>query len=329
VKPSLVAGLAGFRSAATISRPNLLPRELAGKSLKMIHKDRKSFYYFHPAWELLKETYVEWRKDNAPQLGAALAFYTIFSLAPLCIIIIVVIGYFLGKESVQLYIVNQMTEFVGKDNALNIMMTIEKSHNPGSDIYATIVAFILMLFGSSFVVVMLKNAINTMWGAKQYSSGIITTIKDRLISCIIVLLLILISFVLMISSSFLAALKLYLSSSAFIPIIFFQAGDILVSLLILTLIFAVLYKFLPDVNISWGDVWVGGAVTAILFTLGKIILGSYIGRISISSAYGAAGSLVVMLLWVYYSAQIIFVGAEFTQVYARKYGREIRPRREK
>lgn len=132
----------------------------------------------------------------------------------------------------------------------------------------------------------------------------------------------------MISSSLLAALKLYLSSSATIPIIFFQAGDILFSLSILTLIFAALYKFLPDVTISWGDVWVGGAVTAILFTLGKIVLGSYIGRSSISSAYGAAGSLVVLLLWVYYSAQIIFVGAEFTQVYARKYGREIRPRRE-
>jgi membrane protein len=190
------------------------------------------------------------------------------------------------------------------------------------------VAFLLMLFGSSFVVVMLKDAMNTMWGAKQYSSGIISTIKDRLISCFIVLILILVSFLLMISSSFLSALKLYLSTSATIPIIFFQAGDILVSLFILTLIFAVLFKFLPDVTISWGDVWVGALVTAILFALGKIFLGSYIGRISISSAYGAAGSLVVMLLWVYYCAQIIFVGAEFTQVYARKYGREISPRRE-
>jgi membrane protein len=155
----------------------------------------------------------------------------------------------------------------------------------------------------------------------------LTTIKDRLISCVIVLLLILISFILMLTSSLLSVVKLYLSSSTAIPIIFFQAGDILVSLLVLTLIFAALYKFLPDVTISWGDVWVGGAVTAILFTLGKVVLGSYIGRSGISSAYGAAGSLVVLLLWVYYSAQIIFVGAEFTQVYARKYGREIRPRR--
>ena len=293
----------------------------------MTLKDSRFFYYFQPTWELFKETYVEWRKDNAPQLGAALAFYTIFSLAPLFIIIIAVIGYFLGKESVQIYMTKEMTEFVGKDNAMNIMMMIEKSHKPGSGVYATILAFLLMLFGSSFVVVMLKNAMNTMWGVKQYSSGIITTVKDRLISCFIVLLLIFVSFLLMISSSLLAALKLYLSSSAPIPIILFQAGDIFFSLLILTLIFAVLYKFLPDVNISWGDVWVGGAVTALLFTLGKIFLGSYLGRISISSAYGAAGSLVVMLLWVYYSAQIIFVGAEFTQVYARKYGREISPRR--
>jgi membrane protein len=294
----------------------------------MTHRDRRFLACFHPAWELLKETYGEWRKDNAPQLGAALAFYTIFSLAPLCIIIIAVIGYFLGKESVQLYIIHQMTEFVGKDNALNIMTMIQKDFRPGSGVYASIVAFLIMLFGSSFVVVMLKNAMNTIWGVTQYYAGIMKTIKDRLISCIIVLLLIVISFLLMILSSLLSAVKLYLSSSAPIPIIFYQTGDILVSLLVLTFIFAALYKFLPDVTISWGDVWVGGAVTAILFTLGKIVLGSYIGRSSISSAYGAAGSLVVLLLWVYYSAQIIFVGAEFTQVYARKCGRAIRPRRE-
>jgi membrane protein len=312
-----------------MTRPILGPPDLGRKSSNMTRKDRKFSYYFHPAWELLKETYVEWRKDNAPQLGAALAFYTIFSLAPLCIIIIAVIGYFLGKESVQLYIIYQMTEFVGRDNALNIMTMIQKDLRPGSGVYASILAFLIMLFGSSFVVVMLKNAMNTIWGVNQYSSGILATIKDRLISCVIVLLLILVSFLLMISSSLLAVVKLYLSSLATIPIIFFQAGDILVSLLILTIIFAVLYKFLPDVSISWGDVWVGGAVTALLFTLGKIVLGSYIGRSSISSAYGAAGSLVVLLLWVYYSAQIIFVGAEFTQVYARKYGREIRPRRGK
>jgi membrane protein len=291
----------------------------------MTHKDRR---FFQPAWALLKETYGEWRKDNAPQLGAALAFYTIFSLAPLCIIIIAVIGYFLGKESVQLYIIHRMTEIVGKYNALNIMAMIQKDFRPVSGVYASIVAFLLMLFGSSFVVVMIKNAMNTIWGVNHYSSGIMTTIKNRIISCVIVLLLILISFILMITSSLLSVIKLYLSSSIDIPIIFFQAGDILVSLFILTLLFALLYKFLPDVTISWSDVWVGGAVTAILFTLGNIVLGSYIGRSSISSAYGAAGSLVVLLLWIYYSAQIIFVGAEFTQVYARKYGREIRPRRE-
>jgi membrane protein len=294
----------------------------------MIHQDRKSFYYFHSAWELVKETYGEWRKDNAPQLGAALAFYTIFSLAPLCIIIIAVIGYFLGTQSVQRYIIHQMTEFVGHHNALNFMTMIQKDIRPGSGIYATVLAFLIMIFGSSFVVVMLKNAINTMWGVNHYAAGIITTVKDRLISCIIVLLLILISFLLMISSSLLSAIKLYLSSSVPVPIILFQVGDFIVSLLILTLIFAVLYKFLPDVIISWRDVWVGAAVTAILFTLGKVFLGSYIGRSSISSAYGAAGSLVVLLLWVYYSAQIIFVGAEFTQVYARRCGREIRPRQE-
>jgi len=294
----------------------------------MAHEDSRFFYYTQHAWELLKETYVEWRKDNAPQLGAALAFYTIFSLAPLCIIIIAVIGYFLGKDTVQIYIIKEMTEFVGKDNAINIMTMIQKGYKPGSGVYATIVAFLLMLLGSSVVVIMLKDAMNTMWGVRQISLDFITTIKRRIISCMVILLLIFISFLLMVSSSLSAAVKLYLSSSLSIPLILFQAGDIFLSLLTLTFIFAVLYKFLPDVIISWSDVRVGAAVTAILFTLGKIILGSYIGRSSISSAYGAAGSLVVILLWVYYSAQIIFVGAEFTQVYARKYGMEIKPQGE-
>ena len=294
----------------------------------MAYKGGRFFSYTRYVWELCKETYVEWRKDNAPHFGAALAFYTIFSLAPLFIIIIAVIGYFLGKESVQIFLITQMAEFVGRNNAQNIMTMIQKSYTPGSEIYATILAFIIMLFGSSFVVVMLKEAINTMWGARQYSSGIIIAIKDRLISCIVVLLFTFISLLLMISSSLLAAIKLYLSNSVPIPMILFQAGDIIISLLILTLIFAVLYKYLPDVIVSWRDVWVGAVVTALLFTVGKFLLGSYIGRSSISSAYGAAGSLVMVLLWVYYSAQIIFVGAEFTQVYARKCGREIRPRGE-
>jgi membrane protein len=294
----------------------------------MACKDGRFFHYTQYAWELLKETYLEWRKDNAPQLGAALAFYTIFSLAPLCIIIIAVIGYFLGKEPVQTYIIIQMAEFVGRNNAQNIMTMIQRGYTPGSEIYATIFAFFIMLFGSSLIVVMLKDAINTMWGAKHDSSGIINAIKDRLTSCFIVLIFTLIALLLMILSSLLAATKLYLSNSIPIPIILFQMGDIIISILILTLIFVVLYKFLPDVHISWSDVWVGAIVTAMLFTLGKFFLGSYIGRSSVSSAYGAAGSLVVILLWVYYSAQIIFVGAEFTQVYARKSGRKIRPRGE-
>ena len=203
---------------------------------------------------------------------------------------------------------------------------IQKGYKPGSGIYATIIAFLLMLLGSSIVFVMLKNALNTMWGVKQVSLGFIRSIRQRLISCMIVLLFIFISFLLMILSLILAAIKIYLSGYLPIHIFLFQIGDIIVSLVIVTFIFAMLYKFLPDVDISWGDVWVGAAVTAILFTLGKIFLGSYIGRSSVSSAYGAAGSLVVILLWIYYSALIIFAGAEFTQVYARKYGLQIRPR---
>jgi membrane protein len=173
-----------------------------------------------------------------------------------------------------------------------------------------------MLLGSSIVFAMLKNALNTMWGVKQVSIGFVKSIRQRIISYIVVLLFIFVLFLLMILSSLLAALKIYLSGSSFILIIVIEIGDIVFSLVTVTFIFVMLYKFLSDVNISWNDVWVGAAITAILFTLGKIFLGSYICRSSVSSAYGAAGSLMVILLWVYYSALIIFAGAEFTQVYA-------------
>jgi membrane protein len=274
-------------------------------------------------WELLQETYSEWNKDNAPQLGAALAFYTIFSLAPILVIIIAVVGYFLGKESVQIYVLNELSQFVGRDNAINLMNMVKASYEPGSGLRATLIAIALMLIGSTTIFVMLKDALNTMWGVKPYNNGLLQVVKDRLLSFSAVLLVGFVIFLSMLASSILAALANFLETFYAIPLIFFRIGDFFLFLILLTFLFAILYKVLPDATIAWKDVWVGSAVTALLFMVGKFLLGLYIGRSSVSSVYGAAGSFVVVLLWVYYSAQIIFVGAEFTQVYARKFGSSI------
>jgi len=278
--------------------------------------------YWQQLWILLRETYNEWSEDNASQLGAALAFYTIFSLAPILIIIVAAVGFVLGKESVQIYILGELAKVIGQNNAGYVMSTIQSSYQEGSGIRATLIAIFIILIGSTTVCVMLKNALNFMWGVTERPSGIFEIIKNRVMSSLIILLAGFFLFLSMIISSLISTVSNFID----IPFIFYTLIDNIVSIILLTLLFSMLYKVLPDVEISWGDVWVGGAITAVLFTLGKFLLGLYLARSTVSSAYGAAGSLVVLLLWVYYSAQIIFLGAEFTQVYAKKYGSEILPK---
>ena len=272
---------------------------------------------------LLEETYAEWSKDNASQLGAALAFYTIFSIAPILIIVVAVVGFVLGKESVQTYILAELAKVIGQDNGAYVMSVIQNRYHAGSGLRATLIAIALILVGSTTVCVMLKNALNTMWGVDDKPSGLLNVIKERIMSSLIILVVGLFLLLSMLISSIISTVSNFIN----IPLILFTTIDNIVSICLLTLLFSMLYKMLPDVRISWGDVWVGGAVTAVLYTLGKFLLGLYLARSTVSSAYGAAGSLVVLLLWVYYSAQIIFLGAEFTQVYARKYGSEIVPKK--
>jgi membrane protein len=272
---------------------------------------------------LLEEMYAEWSKDNASQLGAALAFYTIFSLAPILIIIVAVVGVILGKESVQTYILAELGKVIGQDNGAFVMNVIQSRYQAGSGLEATIIAIVLILVGSTTVCMTLKSALNTMWGVNGKPSGFLNYIKERIMSSLIILVIGAFLFLSMIVSSVISTISNFID----IPLFLFSTIDNIVSIILLTLLFSMLYKMLPDVKISWGDVWVGGAVTAAFFTLGKFLLGLYLSHSSVSSAYGAAGSLVVLLLWVYYSAQVIFLGAEFTQVYARKYGSEIVPKK--
>jgi membrane protein len=275
---------------------------------------------FTQSWQLLRETFAEWNKDGAHVLGAALAFYTLFSLAPLLIILTVVAGYFLGQEAVQADLVVRLAEYVGQENAHSIMTVIQNTYSPGSGRFATAMAIILMLFGSSTVFIMLKNALNHIWAITRSVNGFFALVLDRLKSFVVVITVGLLLFISMVLKSLLAAFYETISRFLAVPGFVLDIIDSGFSLLFISVLFAILYKVLPDARVSWMYAARGAIVSALLFSIGNVFVGLYLTRQTVASAYGAAGSLVVILLWVYYSALIIFLGAEFTQVYARRFG---------
>lgn len=274
-------------------------------------------------WELTKDTFSEWSEDKAPQLAAALAYYTMFSLGPLLLIVIAVAGLVFGREAIQGEIVEQVGGLIGKGSAKEIQTMIKSAQTTASGgIIGTIVGILLLIFGATGVFTQLQDALNTVWDVppKQQDSGIMGTIKDRFLSFAMILgigFLLLVSLVL---SAGLAAFNRYLNNLVPGFTYVWLIVNFVVSFGIVTLLFAAMYKVLPDIEVAWSDVWLGAVVTALLFTIGKFLIGLYIGQSGVASAYGAAGSLVVILVWVYYSALILFLGAEFTQVYADKYG---------
>jgi|YelNatPaOPRAMG01_1025707.scaffolds.fasta_scaffold00991_12 membrane protein len=280
-------------------------------------------FYAKEVWILTRDTLSSWSEDRASTLGAALAFYTIFSLAPILIIIVAVVGFFLGQLSVQSYIMGELAKSLGQENAEYVMQTIRSSYQAGSGLKATLVAVLLMLVGATTVCVMLKDALNTIWKAAPRSAGIWYMLLDRIRSLLIVVFGGVFLFLSMVIGSLVSMTGLYLTNYIHIPFYLLGWLNYIFSFLLLVLLFALLFKVMPDVEISWGDVWIGGAITALLFTLGRFLLGLYMARSTVSSAYGAAGSLVVILLWVYYCAQIIFLGVEFTRVWAKRYGSDI------
>jgi membrane protein len=280
-----------------------------------------------PVWELLSETYQKWRQDNAPTLGAALAFYTTFSMAPLLIIVTAIFGVILGKETVQVEILRRVQELIGAQGAGAVKMMLKAAYRPGSGLPATIIGILVILIGSTSALVMLKRALNLIWGARpDPKAPILNLIKERLLSFIMILVIGLLLVLSVLLSIVLSLVTGFFQNLLTVPPFFIQVCDFALSFLLITLLFAVVYKVLPDVDIAWTDVWVGSAITAILFTLGKFLFGMYLARSTIRSAYGAASSLAIILVWVYYSAQIFFIGAELTQVYANRYGSRVKPR---
>jgi membrane protein len=276
---------------------------------------------------LLKETFAEWQKDRVPLLAASLAYYTVFSIAPLLIIAISIAGAFFGEEAVRGEIIGQIQGLIGKDSASTIQGMLQNTQkaNSGGTI-ATIFGIITLLLGASGVFGQLQEALNIIWEVKpKPGRNLVKFIQARFLSSAMVLV---IGFLLLVSSVLSTVLA---SVTHFIRNLWpgfqllGQSLDFLLSLFVVTLLFASIYKVLPDVKVPWRNLWTGAGVTALLFNFGKYLIGLYLGSSGIASAYGAAGSIIIVLVWVFYSAQILLLGAEFTQVYSKYLGIPIRP----
>jgi membrane protein len=282
---------------------------------------------FHAAWLLLKNTAIEWWNDNTFRLAASLAFYTIFSVAPVMLIAVGAASLFFQRQTAVDHVVHELQQLVGSQGADAIRTVLESSAGLGKGAWAITIGVITLMLGASVVFAELQSALNVIWNVKvEVRRGfLLDYLIDRLRSFSIaacVGFLLLVSLVL---SAALSALQDYLTDwMPSMPWIW-QVGNIGVSLLIVALLFGMIYKFLPDVEIGWRDVWIGAVVTSVLFNGGKYLIGIYLGHAAIGSAFGAAGSFAVLLVWIYYSALICFFGAEFTQVFARRHGRQIQP----
>lgn len=273
---------------------------------------------------LIVRSIQEWREDKVPRLSAALAYYTIFSIPPLLILFLAVAGQVFEREQVEAQLIGQVSSLVGQAGAMAIEQILENAHEPGSTLLAGLISVVTLLFGASAVFGQLQEALNTIWEVQaRPGRGILGTVKDRFFSFTMVVVVGFLLLVSLVISTALSILNDFIIGYMADLLIVANALNLVVSFASITLLFALLFKVIPDVKIAWRDVWVGAAITALLFTLGKWAIGFYLGNSATASTYGAAASLIIILLWVYYSVQILFLGAEFTQVYANRFGSRV------
>lgn len=275
---------------------------------------------------LFKRAVWAWWEDNALRLGAALAYYTLFAIAPVLLVAIAIAGLAFGAEAVRGEIVTQLDTLVGREGAQAVQSMLEGASRPQSGWLATIVGSVTFVFAATGAFLELQTVLNTIWRVKPNpNANLAAFLRDRVRSFGIVLA---IGFLLLVSlavSAALAAASAWMNRRAPALPVVWQAMQTVVSLGVITALFAMLYRFLPDVKLEWRDVITGAFVTAVLFTFGKNVIGLYLGQSSTASTYGAAGSVIVLLLWVYYSTQIMLLGAEFTRIYAETHGSRPRP----
>jgi membrane protein len=269
-------------------------------------------------WSLLRQTFYEWSEDGAPRLGAALAYYSVFSIGPLLLIAISVASLVFEGGAVQREVVNQITKLVGQQGAEAVQAILANVSIGSQSTIGTVLGIGVLLFGAVAVVVQLKDALNIIWDIEPDGSGIWYYVRTYGLSLAAVLGL-----------GFMLAVSLFTTTlistagtlwGSGLPQSVMAAINFIADLAVLTLLFALMFKLLPDTEVAWSDVWLGAAFTTFLFIGGKFAIAFYLGRQGLESTFGAASSIVLILVWIYYSAQIVFFGAEFTQVYARTHG---------
>ncbi|MBN9523289.1 YihY/virulence factor BrkB family protein [bacterium] len=279
------------------------------------------------AWPLLKQTGQEFQNDKAMTLGAALAFYTALSIAPLLLLVIVIAGAVYGAEAARGGIAHQLDDLIGSEGARAVEGMLAKTQTPGGGAVSTIVGVVTLLIGATGVFGSLQEALNTVWNVKPdaASAGLWGLVRDRLLSFSMVCGMAFLLLVSLVFSAILAGLggafERWLPYSS----VWLGVANQVVGFLVTTLMFAMIYKVLPHARPAWSDVWVGALMTAALFTVGKCLIGLYLGKAAVGSSFGAAGSFVVLLFWIYYSSLILLFGAEFTQVYAQTFGTGLVP----
>jgi len=292
-----------------------------------VAKERNTSFFAN-CFGLLKQTGKEFFEDKAPQLGAALAYYTVFSLAPLILVLLAVIGITFRDDPAGAWnkITEQMSYFLDASAVQVVQNIAEEASQPGKSTIATIVGVALALFGASGVFGQLQDALNTIWDVKaKPTRGIWGFLRNRFLSFGMVAGVCFLLLVSLTLESLLKAFSHYVQSMLPGGLILAMGVYLMFDFAVIVLLFAMIFKFLPDAKIQWRDVWIGAVLTAIFFGVGKWLLGLYLGSGAAGSAYGPASSLITVLLWVYYSSQILLFGAEFTQVYADRAGREVKP----
>lgn len=276
-------------------------------------------------WNVLKTTVQKWNRDEARRLAASLAFYALVSLAPLLVILVFILSLVFSRSAAEGQLVQQLEAYVGRDAATAIQTLVQNTDRPATGIFATVAGTFVLLFGASRVFVELEKGLNDIWEVNPKSvHGFWSTFKNRAFGFLMVLAAGFLFLASMIASTALSAVTEFFAELLPFSGVLAGLGNFVISLAIITAVLALIFKYVPNAEIAWRDVWIGAFVTALLFTAGNLLIGLYLGRSSFSSTYGAAASLFVLLLWLYYAAQILFLGAEFTQVYANTYGSRIR-----
>lgn len=272
---------------------------------------------------LLQETFEKWADDKGPRMGAALAFYAVFSIPPLMMIALGVLNFvYSGNALDELH--SELAALLG-DEAASTFLSVVQLRELNNGVVAALIGIAILFSTASAVFIELQDALNTIWGVRPAATGLTGWLKGRLLSCIMVLGVCVLLLVSLALTATITALSERISKWIPVGQVAGYVLDLTLSLTVITLLFAMIFKILPAAKVRWSDVWIGAAATAILFTAGKLAIGIYIGKAHIGSGYGVAGSIVILITWVYYSAQIMFFGAEFTHVWARRHGSHALP----